>query len=142
MVIYKRKYLKGNTTVAAVINVSCCQLEDRDSSGTICENAERDINKVEGSTAEFKLTAKKASLGQLLADMEKLAGDVIMKAILQGTVIDEAKIYGVLVDVASNSGELYMLHIKFNEISVLTECAEGKVEINDCLSRLYAQLSK
>ena len=102
----------------------------------------KEINKVEGSTAEFKLTAKKTNLGQLLADMEKLAGDVIMKAILQGTVIDEAKIYGVLVDVASNSRELYMLHIKFNEISVLTECTEGKVEINDCLTRLYAQLSK
>ena len=66
VVIYqKRKYLKGSTTVAAVIKLMCldrCQPEDQDSSGTICENAEADINEVEGST-----TAKKANLCQLLA---------------------------------------------------------------------------
>ena len=76
--------------------------------------------------------------GQLLANLEKVAGDVAVRAVLErGVLINDIILYGLLIGITENKSRLYRLHIKFNGISKFQRCGNW-CKLDDGLNTLIA----
>ena len=78
-----------------------------------------------GSSAELKelicveeMFVNRKHEGQLLAIVEKMAADLVLKVINEhGVLINDVIIYGMLIGTATNEAHLCKLHMTFNEVT-------------------------
>lgn len=75
---------------------------------------------------------------QLLANMEKMAGELALKAAQTGHLFVKIEIYGLLVDTAGNVllGKLIM---DFLKLTSKLYWSTDQIRFNDCLGCMYIQ---
>lgn len=109
---------------------------------------------LEGAATEVKLSLRSSytnctslmhtpEMAQLIAGMEKLAGDLAYSAVTARAVLfNSIKIFGVLMSYQSTRSTLVGLHIDFVGQFSTFSIAKDDMDINESLDRLHFHLNR
>ena len=130
IIFHKKKYVKEGIVTGAIVSGASSAPEIENEDTPTIEDAEH-------------VQEHEDNLGQLAANMLKLAGNLCQKCIRESEVpllVKEIMIYGALIEVRSSSAKPACLHICFNETSALS-IGEETMSFAECMYRLEAVLS-
>ena len=107
------------------------------------EEEEEGIHEVRiGIGGEMKLKAKKKCMWQLVASMEKVAGDLGIMAAHRRQLFDNIRLYGLLIDCNASAAIALRLDMCFIEQYSSLKYSETGLGINECFKRLSTLMRK
>ena len=145
IIFHRKKYVKEGIVTGAIVSGASGVPEIENEDTPTIEDAEHvQEHVIIGSAFEMKTKfTVEDNLGQLAANMLKLAGYLCQKCIRESEVpllVKEIMIYGALIEVRSSTAKPACLHICFNEKSTLS-VGEEMMSFAECMYRLEAVLS-
>ena len=136
IIYHLQKYIQKGSVSAVLVRRS-----DGDDQIDETEDESDGDDQIEDESKLLVETEEK-DLGQLVADMVKLAADLCVKAILAGDVlIQEINIFGVLLNIQQDVGKPASLRICFNEGTTL-RIGYDNIDITECMYRLSERLKE
>ena len=129
LVMYHKEFVKGGKVTGALF-----QVQDED------ETVE---TVVEGVAGELKLDPLETSMNQLIANMEKVAGNLAWMAVMnKKEVFDKIKVYGLLTNCKDGTTRVATLLMDFIKRTSTLEWCEEPQDFNNCIVRLSEVLSE
>ena len=132
-VYHKTNFIKSGTVRGATVFFEA--LVDEDTNELYLQGAVGEMKEV-GRSELQEITDKQ----QLIANMEKVAGELALKAAKQEKLFSKIEMFSVLVDTAGK-GFIGKLHLNFLERTANMCWSDQKLEFNDCISRILFQIS-
>ena len=107
------------------------------------EECENKYAQLFSATADSKEKVKESNKHQLVANMNKCAGDIAISAINNGLSFNKITVLGILVDYESDEiTKVYKLEQDYCRVkSTLYKCEDASISITDGFSRVISVLS-